>query len=61
MPATTWATLSRWQMLTDPPVFIAGPGSLLHANAVGYLAVRALTAPATVLFLTLQGVFRGLG
>lgn len=39
----------------------AGPASPLHRNAVDYLCVRALSAPATVLFLTLQGAFRGLG
>lgn len=38
-----------------------GPGSPLAASAGVYLAIRALAAPAGVLFLTLQGTFRGLG
>jgi putative MATE family efflux protein len=39
----------------------AGPDSPLHADAALYLGIRAAAAPATALFLTLQGVFRGLG
>jgi putative MATE family efflux protein len=39
----------------------AGPSSPLYDPAVQYLSVRALGAPATVLFLALQGAFRGLG
>jgi Na+-driven multidrug efflux pump len=39
----------------------AGPGSPLHADAASYLGMRALGAPAAVLFLALQGTFRGLG
>lgn len=39
----------------------AGPATALHAPAAHYLSVRALGAPATVLFLALQGAFRGLG
>eukprot|EP00887_Chlorella_sp_A99_P001482 scaffold8.g1482.t1 len=38
-----------------------GPASPLRASAVVYLGIRALAAPAGVLFITLQGVFRGLG
>lgn len=39
----------------------AGGESPLHGSAAAYLTVRALSAPATVFFLALQGVFRGLG
>jgi putative MATE family efflux protein len=39
----------------------AGPSSPLYDPAVHYLSVRALGAPTTVLFLALQGAFRGLG
>lgn len=39
----------------------AGPSSPLYNSALDYLSVRALGAPATVLFLALQGAFRGLG
>ena len=38
----------------------AGPQSPLYSSAVDYLSIRALGAPFTVLFLALQGVFRGL-
>ncbi|CAI5478407.1 unnamed protein product [Closterium sp. Yama58-4] len=37
-----------------------GPLSPMHAPALQYLQVRAVGAPAVVLFLTAQGVFRGL-
>jgi len=39
----------------------AGPSSPLYNPAVHYLSIRALGAPTTVLFLALQGAFRGLG
>jgi putative MATE family efflux protein len=39
----------------------AGPSSPLYDPAVQYLSMRALGAPTTVLFLALQGAFRGLG
>ena len=39
----------------------AGPGSPLHGDAAAFLVVRAASAPATALLLTLQGAFRGLG
>jgi putative MATE family efflux protein len=39
----------------------AGPASPLHASASAYLTVRAWSAPASVVFLALQGTFRGLG
>ncbi|KAG7670148.1 putative Protein DETOXIFICATION 45, chloroplastic [Nannochloris sp. 'desiccata'] len=39
----------------------AGPSSPLYDPAVHYLSIRALGAPTTVLFLALQGTFRGLG
>ncbi|CAI5954304.1 unnamed protein product [Closterium sp. NIES-65] len=37
-----------------------GPLSPMHAPALQYLQVRAAVSPAVVLFLTAQGVFRGL-
>ncbi|CAI5953734.1 unnamed protein product [Closterium sp. NIES-65] len=37
-----------------------GPLSPMHAPALQYLQVRAAGSPAVVLFLTAQGVFRGL-
>lgn len=43
------------------PTWGAGPASPLADNAAAYLGVRTLGAPATVLFLALQGAFRGLG
>ena len=39
----------------------ASPSSPIYSSAVQYLGVRAVGAPATVLFLSLQGAFRGLG
>jgi len=39
----------------------AGQESPLHSAATDYLAVRAASAPATIAFLGLQGIFRGLG
>lgn len=42
-------------------VWGAAQGAAIHAPAEAYLSVRAVSAPATVLFLSLQGAFRGLG
>lgn len=42
-------------------LFGAGPLSPMNDEAVSYLGLRALGAPVTAVFLTLQGVFRGLG
>lgn len=33
----------------------------MASDAASYLSIRALSAPITALFLTLQGIFRGLG